>query len=100
VKVPQWTVNEITLQKNTYEIPNIMSSFPSHPLPLNEDYSKEFFPNNINNWKFKNVQKDQCKGQITEEERFEGIKSFQSGITPGLDGIPVEVYQAPIVRLF
>jgi hypothetical protein len=23
-----------------------MFSFPFHPLPLNEDYSKEFFPNN------------------------------------------------------
>jgi hypothetical protein len=26
-----------------------MLFFPSHPLPLNEDYSKEFFPNNIKN---------------------------------------------------
>ena len=25
---------------------------------------------------------------------MEGLKSFQSGKTPGLDGIPVEVYQA------
>ena len=43
---------------------------------------KEFFPNNI---KLTNVQKDQCEGQITEEELFEAIKSFQSGKTPGLD---------------
>ena len=28
-----------------------MFSFPSHPLPLNEDYGKEFFPNNIKNLK-------------------------------------------------
>ena len=64
-----------------------MFSFPSHPLPLNEDYGKEFFPNNLKNGKLTNVQKDQCECQITEEELFE------AGKTPGLDGIPVEVYQ-------
>ena len=67
-----------------------MVSFPSHPLPLNEDYGKELFPNNIKHGKLTNVQKDPCKGQITEEE---AIKSFQSGKTPGLNGIPVDVYQ-------
>jgi hypothetical protein len=44
-----------------------MFSFPSHPLPMNEDYRKEFFPNKIKNGKLTNVQKDQCEGQITEE---------------------------------
>ena len=44
-----------------------MFSFPSHPFPLNEDYGKEFCPNNIKNGKLTNVQKDQCEGQITEE---------------------------------
>jgi hypothetical protein len=28
-----------------------MFSFPYHPLPLNEDYGKDFFPNNIQNGK-------------------------------------------------
>ena len=28
-----------------------MFSFPYHPLPLNEDYGKELFPNNIQNGK-------------------------------------------------
>ena len=56
-------------------------------------YGKQFFPNNIKTGKLTNVQKDQCEDQITEEKRFETIKSFQSGKIPGLDGIPVEVYQ-------
>ena len=28
-----------------------------------------------------------------QRKNFEAIKSFQSGKTPGLDGVPVEVYQ-------
>ena len=54
---------------------------------------EELFSNNIKKWKLTNVQKDHCEGQITEEELFEAIKYFQSGKNPGLDGIPVEVYQ-------
>jgi hypothetical protein len=50
------------------------------------------FQYNIKNGKIANAQKDQCEGQITEEELFQAIKSFQSGETPGIDGI--EVYQA------
>nr|QCF47480.1 putative RNA-dependent DNA polymerase [Erythrocytic necrosis virus] len=85
----------VTEDRVIYDSPNDIlreeaNYFQSHPLPLNDDYGKEFFPNNI---KLTNVQKDQCEGQITEEELFEAIKSFQSGKTPGLDGIPVEVYQ-------
>ena len=60
-----------------------MFSFPSHPLPLNEDYGKEFFPNNIKNGKWK-------KWKISAK----AIKSFQSVKTPGLDGRPVKIYQA------
>ena len=44
-----------------------MFSFLSHPLPMNEDYGKEFFPNKIKNGKLTNVQKNQCESQITEE---------------------------------
>ena len=71
-------------------------SFQSPPFPLNDVNLKDFFPNNNNNnnhVKLTNFQKDPCEGQLTEEELFEAIKSFQSGKTPGLDDIPVEVYQ-------
>ena len=34
-----------------------------------------------------------CEGQIAEEELLDAIKAFKAGETPGLDGIPVEVYQ-------
>ena len=30
---------------------------------------------------------------ITEEELLDTVKAFKFGKTPGLDGIPVEVYQ-------
>ena len=50
-----------------------------------------FFP--INNVKLTSVQKDSCEGQITEEELLDAIKASKAGKTPGLDGIPVEVYQ-------
>ena len=55
----------------------------------------EFFPNNNNNVNvlLTNLQKELCHGQLTEEELFEAVKYFQPGKTPGLDGIPVEVYQ-------
>jgi hypothetical protein len=69
-----------------------MFSFPSHPLPLNEDYGKEFFPNNIflkeNEQMYRKIS---AKAKL-QRMNFEVIKSFQSGKIPGLDGIPVEVY--------
>ena len=51
----------------------------------------DFFPNN--NVKGPSVQKDSCESQITEEELLDAIEAFKAGKTPGLDGIPVEVYQ-------
>jgi hypothetical protein len=53
-----------------------MFSFPSHPLPLNEDYGKELFPNNKKTWKLTNVQKDRCEGQITEDEHLRLLNPF------------------------
>jgi hypothetical protein len=50
----------------------------------------DFFP--INNVKLISVRKD-SEGQITEEECFDAIKAFKCVKTPGLDGIPVEIYQ-------
>lgn len=43
--------------------------------------------------KLSNSQKISCEGPITEEELHEVVWSFQKGKTPGVDGIPVEVYQ-------
>lgn len=39
------------------------------------------------------TQKELCEGLITEEELLSAIMSFKEGKTPGLDGIPIEVYQ-------
>ena len=69
----------------------IMFSFQSPPSPLTEVNCMDFFPNN--NVKLTSLQKDKCKGQITEEELLDAVKAFNVGKTPGLDGIPVEVYQ-------
>jgi hypothetical protein len=59
--------------------------------PLTEDKCMDFL--SINNIKLTAIQKDLCEGQITEEELLDAIKAFKSGKSPGLDGIPVEVYQ-------
>ena len=68
-----------------------MFLFQSPPSPLTETNCMDFFPNN--NVKLASVQKDSWEGQITEEEFIDAIKAFKPGKTPGLDGIPVEVYQ-------
>ena len=68
-----------------------MFSFQSPPSPLTEVNCMDFFPNN--NVKLTAVQKDSRGAQITEEELIDAIKAFKSVKTPGLDGIPVEVYQ-------
>ena len=39
------------------------------------------------------TQKNLCEGPITEEELQSVINSFEPSKTPGLDGIPTEVYQ-------
>ena len=39
------------------------------------------------------LQKDSCKGQITEEELSDAIKAFKSGEITGHYVIPVKVYQ-------
>ena len=67
-----------------------MFSFQTPPSPLTETNCMDFFPNI--NVKFISVQKDSREGQITEEELLEAIGAFKDGKTPGLDGIPVEVY--------
>ncbi len=43
--------------------------------------------------KLSNVQQSSCEGLINEKELYDAIGSFQNGKTPGLDGIPVEVYR-------
>ena len=68
-----------------------MFSFQSPPSPLTENNCMDFFTNN--NVKLTSVQKDSCEGQITEEEFLDAIEAFKAGETPGLDGIPVEIYQ-------
>ena len=68
-----------------------MFSFQSPPSPLTKANCMDFFP--INNVKLTSVQKDSCEGQITEEEILDAIKAVKSGKTPGLDGIPMAVYQ-------
>lgn len=52
----------------------------------------------INKVKLSSVQKDSCEGQITEE-LLDASKAFKAGKTPGLDGIPVEVYKTFFERL-
>ena len=37
------------------------------------------------------------EGQITVEELLYAIKAFKAGKTPGLDGIPVEVYNTYLI---
>jgi hypothetical protein len=51
----------------------------------------DVFPNNI--VKLTPVQKYSCESQITEEELLDAIGAFKDGKTPGLFGIPVEVYK-------
>ena len=68
-----------------------MFSFQTPPSPLTETNCMDVFPNN--NVKVISVQKDLCEGQITEGELLEAIGDFKDGKTPGLDGIPVEVYK-------
>lgn len=34
-----------------------------------------------------------CEGEITEQELLEAINSFSSGKSPGIDGIPIEMYK-------
>ena len=68
-----------------------MFSFQAPPSPLTETNCMDFFPNNI--IKLTCVQKDSCEGPITEEELLEAIGAFKDGKTPGLNGIPVEVYE-------
>jgi hypothetical protein len=48
----------------------------------------------MNNVKLRQLQKDSGGGEITEEELLDAIKAFKLGKTPGLDGIPFEVYQS------
>lgn len=43
--------------------------------------------------KLSDAERHSCEGPISEEELMEAVKSFQQGKTPGIDGIPTEVYQ-------
>ena len=45
-----------------------MFCFPSHPLPLNEDYGKELFPNNIKKWKI-----NKCAERSVRRPNYRGI---------------------------
>ena len=40
-----------------------------------------------------------CEGPIIEKELYDAICSFQNGKSPGLDGIPVEVYRTFFVEI-
>ena len=64
-------------------------SFDSESTPL--ESCNSLFPHNFNN-KLTDEQKQSTEGIITEDELWLAIKSFKPGKSPGLDGIPVEVY--------
>lgn len=66
-------------------------SFMSSPVPLNEVNCKLFFPHA--HVKISDEQKESCEGLITENEHYQSIMPPQLGKTPGLDGIPIDVYQ-------
>ncbi|KAJ8289842.1 hypothetical protein GJAV_G00005950 [Gymnothorax javanicus] len=76
------------------------------PEALSDEQCEDFFPIDYTN-KLSETQRSTCEGLISEEELQKAIFSFQSDKTPGLDGIPVEVYQifyeeikAPLLSCF
>lgn len=58
--------------------------------PLN-GVTEQYFPlNNVS--VLSTSQQLSCEGEITEQELLEAINSFSSGKSPGIDGIPIEMY--------
>ena len=68
-----------------------MYSFNQQPVSLTELNCSNFFPENA--VKLNVTQRASCEGLITEEELLLAINSFQTGKSPGLDGICMEFYK-------
>lgn len=56
-----------------------------------EDQEQFFFNDNIP--KLSEIQKEQCKGMITEQELLKGLKNTQNNKSPGSDGYPCAFYK-------
>lgn len=69
-----------------------MFSVQLHPPPLDKKNCGEFFPTNYT--RLTDEQKNSCEGLIMEEELHKSIMSFKTGKTPGLNGLPIEIYQS------
>ena len=67
-------------------------SFKNPPEDLDDTNCDPFFPKD-NYVLLSPEQKNSCEGLITEKELWEAISSFKDGKSPGLDGIPIEVYK-------
>jgi len=81
-------------------------SFSDPPKDLDDENCEPFFPGDLH-VHLDTEQKNSCEGLITEKELWEAIDSFKEGKTPGIDGIPVEVYKTffrnlknPMLHLF
>lgn len=64
-------------------------SFRGHAVAYSS-WKKNLFPQMYGK---KIKQYAECEGLITEEELFLAVMSFKAGKTPGMDGIPIEIYQ-------
>ena len=79
-------------------------SFQNTPSPI--DSSSILFPeNNLN--RLSEQQSNSCEGPITEEELRIAVNSFKTGKSPGIDGLPIEIYKtffeclkSPLLRTF
>ena len=52
-----------------------------------------FFPENGENPKLDELEKESCEGKITKEECLEALKSMKNNKSPGTDGLTVEFYK-------
>ena len=70
----------------------ILFSHEKEPETLADSDIELFFPANYDHLLSVN-QQISCEGEILEEEILDAINSFSSGKSPGIDGIPIEVYK-------
>ena len=54
---------------------------------------RRFFAHDETIPKLTDGEKNQCEGQITEQELLDTLKSCQNGKSPGSDGFPAEFYK-------